>query len=281
MTEDEVEIHGDYAPPRSGRDEKAPAAILLHMYKQDRTTYAPLIPHLHKAGFAVLAIDMRGHGESTGPPEAELAERVEKRDSRLFGVMDRDVGAAYLWLAGQPEADLTRFVLVGASVGCSVALEYAARDRSVDGVVCMTPGTKYLGIDSVRHAKKYGERPVLLLASEAERRAVDELAKHLPEATVEIAGSGTQAPPDDPTALHGTRMFGRVPGIEQTITEFLLKAAGGETAEPVVASIKSNVYHVPDSGFARMIKDENRRWFSSAEEAAGRGLRPPKSGKPK
>ena len=38
---------------------------------------------------------------------------------------------AYDWLAQQPKVDRARFALVGASVGCSVALQYAAKDRSV------------------------------------------------------------------------------------------------------------------------------------------------------
>jgi len=47
---------------------------------------------------------------------------------------------------------------------------------------------------------------------------------------------------------------------------------------PVVASIKSKagVFHEPSSGSGRRISEKNRRWFSSAEEAEARGLRPPK-----
>jgi len=41
---------------------------------------APLVPYLHAAGFAVLAIDLRGHGESEGPSELGLAKKVESRD---------------------------------------------------------------------------------------------------------------------------------------------------------------------------------------------------------
>lgn len=272
-TGDGIDIHGGFTPARLKKSEKAPIAILLHMYKHDRSTYDPLIPHLHRAGFAVLAIDVRGHGESVGLPEMELVKRVAARDTRLFGDMHKDVAAAYLWLAKQPNVDLARFVLVGASVGCSVALDYAVDDRSVDGVVCMTPGTRYLGIDSVRDAKKYGKRPLLLLAAERERSAADELGKIVPQATVKIV-PGSEG---DRTALHGTRMFGKVPRIESTIAEFAAKAAGPPPTEPVVASIKSDVYHQPDSGTVRLIKEANLRWFSSAAEAAARGLRPPRS----
>jgi len=266
-TEDEIAIVGSYTRPKGKKkDEKAPMVILLHMYNSNRWAYDPLLPHLHDAGFAVLAIDMRGHGESVGPEEKKLADSVSRRDSKLF------MAAAYVWLAGRPEVDPARFVLVGASVGCSVALDYAGRDRSVDGVVCMTPGTSYLGIDSVRDARKYGKRPILLLAGESERAAADQLAKLMPEAKLHIVPGNKE----NTTALHGTKMFGKVNDIEKTITEFLVKAAGKSSKDVVVASVKSNVYHQPDSGTVRLINPENKRWFSSPEEAAARGLRPPK-----
>lgn len=269
-TQDNLLITGAYTPPPWPG--KAPMAILLHMYGSDRHAFDPLVPVLHGAGFAVLAIDLRGHGESVGPAALRLARRVAERDKKLFAEMDRDVEAAYAWLAAQPEADPARFVLVGASVGCSVALEYAARDRSVDAMVCLTPGTGYLGLDAIAAARKYGRRPVLLIASEQEQAACDELKGLLPGATVHVVGSAGS----DPTSLHGTRMFGRVVGIEAAIAAFLKTTAGEPAANPVKASIQGEVYHAADAGSARQINPRNLRWFSSAEEAQARGLRPPK-----
>jgi len=136
--------------------------------------------------------------------------------------MVQDVHAAYEWIGARRELDLSRVALVGASVGCSVALHYTTHDRSVDGVVCMTPGTSYLGIDSIAHAGKYGPRPLLLLASEPEKAAAMELGQIAPAATVKMV-PGID---DDPMALHGTRMFGTVGDIETEITNFLIGAVG-------------------------------------------------------
>jgi len=277
VTEDNLTIAGVYTPATVKAAEKAPVAVLLHMYKSDHAAFDPLVPHLHSAGFAVLAIDLRGHGESVAPTQLGLARRVADRDTKLFGQMGADVQAAYCWIAEQGDVDLARFVLVGARVGCSVALHYAAQDRSVDGIVCMTPGTSYLGIDSVADVQKYGNRPLLLLAAAAERRACDELAKLLPSATVSVfpGGEGEGLP------LHGTRMFGRVPGVEKLIVEFLLKAAGPPSREVVVASSRGKAYYAPESGNAAHLNRRNRRWFSSAEEAERRGLRAPSNSRGK
>jgi pimeloyl-ACP methyl ester carboxylesterase len=247
-------------------------AVLLHMYRSDRRAYDPLLPHLLKAGFATLAIDMRGHGESVEPKAIRLADRVARRDASLFRSMDRDVAAAYQFLRREhgSKVDLSRFVLVGASVGCSVALKYAAKDRSVDGVVCMTPGTDYLGIDSLEDAGKCKGRPILLLASEVERQACDALARKMGEgAKIEIFKGRLK----NPMEWHGTRMFGPVKGIEKIITDFLIAAAGKPATQPVIAGINSDVYHKPDSSTVERIKLENRRWFNSSAEAEARGLR--------
>lgn len=213
-TEDGVTIVGDYFPP-TGRA-ISPVAILLHMYRNDRSTWAPLIQPLHEAGFAVLAIDLRGHGESTNPTNMKLAERVVSRDPKLFNNMYKDVQAAIKWVRQQPNVDQEMLVLVGASVGCSVAIDVMARDPSVDAIVCMTPGTNYLGVNSTKHIAKTGDRPILLLATEKEREATDALAKSADNATGKIVGPGK---------VHGTRMFGKVKGIEAKITAFVRKHA--------------------------------------------------------
>lgn len=274
-TQDNLVIAGSYYPP-GRKDEPAPMTILLHMYKTDRSDFGPLLPTLHKAGFAVLAIDLRGHGQSVGPPAMKLAERVAQRDKELFGRMYQDVAAAYLWLRNQPNVDPARFALVGASVGGSIALDYASRDKSVDAVVGLTPGTAYLGLDALAAVRKYGNRPLLLLASEAERSAADQLQQAAAGATVKIVHSPQTVPDSsDSMALHGARMFGKVTGIENEIASFLLKAVGPASRDRVVASIKGKVYYDPDSGQARNLSPQNLRWFSSPAEAEARGFRPP------
>ncbi len=277
-TEDNVVIAGAYTRSRRSLSEKSPIVMLLHMYNGDHTHFDPLLPYLHEAGLAVLAIDLRGHGESKGPPAMGLPQRVADRDPKLFRDMDQDVEGAYQWLREQKgeEVDLARFALVGASVGCSVALDYASQDKSVDAVVCMTPGLNYLGLDSAAHAKKYESRALMLLAAEDERDAAQQLGSYVPGAAVLVFPNTT----GQRMGLHGTRMLGGVEGVERKIVEFLVQAVGPAPTEPVVASIKSKtgVYHDAESGTVRQISPENIRTFSSAAEAEARGLRPPRRG---
>ena len=233
-TFDGVGIHADYYEPKAAPT-GAPMVILLHMYRSDRTAWKPLAGPLHDAGFAVLAIDMRGQGESVTPA---LRERVEKRDPKLFEEVYQDIRAAYDWLAQQEGIDRSRFALVGASVGCSVSLRYAVQDRSVDAIVCLTPGLDYLGLDSRPDMKKIRGRAILMLATEDERKAAKTLA----------------------TMADGAR--GRI-------------VASGKMT--VYGSINSNIWHPRESGWIARISPSNLRYYSSPEEAEARGLRKTRS----
>ena len=263
-TEDGVEIVGSFAPATAG---EAPVVVLLHMYRTDRHSWRPLMDALQAKGVAALAIDMRGHGDSVKPASMNLPRRVKERDEELFRSMYRDVFAAYTWLTTQPNLDLSRVGLVGASVRCSVALDYAARDRSVDVVVAMTPGEDYLGVDSRQHIRQIasqGQRAILLLATEDERKACDALGKINKRATVRIVGPGR---------VHGTRMFGRIDGIENQITEFLIEHLGQPDGPPVVASVDGEEYFDRSSMMDIRLERSKRRLFSSKVEAEARGLK--------
>ena len=254
-----------YAPPpvKGG----SPMVILLHMYRSDRSAWKPLIEPLHEAGFAILAVDLRGHGESATDETARL---VEQRDSQVFRDMYNDLRAAYDFMAARDEVDRSRVALVGASVGCSVALQYAVQDRSVDAIVCLSPGANYLGLDSRADIAKISGRKIWLVAGDdpKERSGVEALS---PLADVE-----TQL---FPGSEHGTRMFGKVPGIEKKIADYLKRNVGGPSNDIVYGSIRSEgkVYHLAGSGWIERIAPSNMRHYSSPQEAESRGLRKARS----
>jgi pimeloyl-ACP methyl ester carboxylesterase len=264
---DGLRIGADYYPPSAGPGGSAPAIILIHMYNSDRNAWAPLVEPLHEAGFVILAIDLRGHGESA---TTETKERAIRRDPELFKEMQNDLRGAYDWLAAQPNIDRARFGLVGASLGCSVALQYAAADRSVDAVVCLSPELDYPGLDPVGDIGQVTGRRILMTATDDERRAAEELKTRTEGAEVRIAAGKAR----------GTGILGEVAGIEKEIAAFLKTAVGEPTATTVCASIERNVYHQPDSGWVKQIRPTNLRYFSSPQEAEKRGLRAARSSGP-
>jgi dienelactone hydrolase len=264
-TYDGLVICADYYAPKASKT-GAPMVILLHMDGSDRTAWQPLIKPLHEEGFAILAIDMRGHGECAS---AEARRRVDRRDPAVFAAMYDDVRAAYSWLADQDGVDRSRFALVGGSVGCSVALRYATQDRSADVIVCLSPGANYLGLDSKADISRIKGRKIWLVATDDpnEKEGVEALAPLADDADTQLFSGDA----------HGTHMFGKVPELAARIADYLSRYVGSPGNTTVFGSINSKIYHLPGSGWIDRISPANMRHYSSPQEAEARGLRKARS----
>lgn len=231
-TTDGVKIAADFYAPTPPADKKAsqaakaPVAILVHMFPADRTSWTPLVPKLTEAGFAVLAYDIRGKGGSTEPADKNLAKRYQEQSPDLFKDAWKDAEAAKKWLAGQPTCGVSRIVMIGASIGCSISLDYAGRDEAVKAVVCLSPGTNYFGVDSVAHIEKCGKRAILLMSPKAEYDAVEKLVK-----ASDGVAKGEEYPGD--RTQHGTGMLNASYGdrVKQRIVEFVSEAAQAESGK--------------------------------------------------
>jgi len=107
--------------PAAG-DAPGPAVLLLHQAGSNRREWDFLLEELRGLGVAALALDLRGHGESTPPAEDEAFYR------RLFTDPDfapPDVEAALAWLRAREGVDSARLAVVGASVGANLAFAAA------------------------------------------------------------------------------------------------------------------------------------------------------------
>ena len=145
----------------------APAVILVHMLQKSRRDWDPLATRLSSEGIAVLALDLRGHGESQGSAQDHNA-------------MVQDVRAARRFAASRPEVTPAKIGLAGASFGATLAALVAAEDASVTAVVLLSPTLEYRGMRIDGALRKYGARPLLLVASDDDgyaMRTVKELQK--------------------------------------------------------------------------------------------------------
>jgi pimeloyl-ACP methyl ester carboxylesterase len=207
-TADGLEIAAAFHPAGAG----APTVICLPMYRHDRSTYGPLLGPLKAKGISVLALDLRGHGRSA----PDLADRVRGRDPKLFNAMYADVEAALAFLEEERGCDATRVGLVGASVGCSVAIDATVRNaHAIRAAVLLTPGSSYLGVPTLRHLQRWPGTRIFTFCSFEEERT----SKPVIEALDRHEGSSYMF--CDAERIHGTRMFGKVAGIEELIARFL------------------------------------------------------------
>lgn len=195
--------------------------VLLHIYNSNKESWNSLIPYLTEKGITTLAIDMRGHGESRfGPNDRDESIMVEKRDSALFNQMHMDAEAAVKYLVQKAGIDPKRIGLIGASVGCSVAIHTVSNGAvNIGAVIVMTPGKDYLRVPTMIHLKKWSKTPILILSSKEEAsNGADSIYQTLieQEAPVEIRLF-------DEKDIHGTYMFGRVKEIEKLIADWMAK----------------------------------------------------------
>jgi len=200
---------------RGGTD-NGKGVVLLPMYRQTKESWQPLLKVLNARGFTTLALDLRGHGDSrTAPDGADLSRLVAARNSDLFNKMHLDAEAAVRYLKAQGVA-ADRIAIVGASVGCSVALDTITRGKvSVRAAVVMTPGRDYLGIPTMSQIENWPSIPLLILSSEEElERGAGPIYRRLKDKGAELK---TFAEED----IHGTNMFGAVPEVEELIADWL------------------------------------------------------------
>jgi alpha-beta hydrolase superfamily lysophospholipase len=139
----------------------APAVLLVHMLTRSHRDWNALSDELHRAGFGVLAIDLRGHGASGG-------SRTDLKG------MAGDVRAAVRWLEMRPDVLPSRIGIAGASLGATLALIVAADDPSVRSLALLSLALDYRGVSAHAALRQFDERagPALLIAAAGDPYAV-------------------------------------------------------------------------------------------------------------
>jgi pimeloyl-ACP methyl ester carboxylesterase len=161
-TDDGVTIS---ATLRVGRPGSEPV-VLVHQLGSARAEWEPLVAKLAEAGRTTLAIDLRGHGESTAgvPPNTRVYAYSSFTDVD-WRATAKDVRAAIDFLVGRAELEATRVALVGSSIGGTACIAEAAEDPRVARLIVLSPGRAYHGFDVIMPASRLGDRPLLVVHS--------------------------------------------------------------------------------------------------------------------
>ena len=200
--EDGLALVGDYYAPAGEIPEAgAPGVLLLHMLNSNRASWADLIPPLQEAGYAVLAVDIRGFGETGGRTDWPLAET--------------DVQTWLAWLRAQDGLDPARMSLVGASIGSNLALRGMAGDPDVLTAVALSPGLDYQGVTTQDAIDTIDDRPVMLVAGQGDTYSaltIKQLTQGLNGETLTRLYASRD---------HGTRMLGTQADLIDLIVAWL------------------------------------------------------------
>ena len=133
---DSVEVSALFGTAQA--DGLLPVVILLHDlggnksdWLNDTDTYVALL----ERGYAVLAIDMRGHGQTPLPDARRVLELIDLELSFF------DVHAALVWLQSQSKVDVSRIAVVGTGSGGNVAYVSSGRmPELIKTGVSLSPG---------------------------------------------------------------------------------------------------------------------------------------------
>ncbi|HKX21166.1 MAG TPA: alpha/beta fold hydrolase [Nitrososphaeraceae archaeon] len=164
-SEDGVLLVGSYYKPTIGTNDSTSTSsvILLHMLGVDRSTWDKFAQELSKNGYAVLSVDLRGHGESTKQGNHTIS--YQSFMPKNFKNMTLDVKAAKKYLIGEKNANPNQISIIGASIGANLALNYAASDQSINSVILLSPGLNNRGISTLDTIMKY-KGPIYIVTAE-------------------------------------------------------------------------------------------------------------------
>lgn len=198
---DDLTLIGTYYSQAS--EAPRPAVLLLHMLGSNRTVWEQtgLPAILVSNGYNVLALDMRGHGDTGGQQDWEKSPD--------------DIQRAWEFLRQQPGVDRERTAFIGASIGANEALIAAANEPDIRTVILLSPGLEYRGVATEPVMPTYGDRPILFVASEDDSYSADSIRQLAKLAT------GTAVLQLYENAGHGTAMFAAAPDLPDLITEWL------------------------------------------------------------
>ena len=110
----------------------APVVVLAHGFASSERTMSVLARHLARAGYAVIALDFRGHGANT----RSFPVTTRGVSSELI----EDVASAVLYARMQPGFDGENVALVGHSMGGHAVLAYAGREPGLAAVIGISGG---------------------------------------------------------------------------------------------------------------------------------------------
>lgn len=131
-TEDDQVIKALFYPNTNSKK----GIILVHQFNKDKTSWTQWAPLLQKT-HNVLAIDLRGHGESSGNHEEFLEED--------FNNMKIDLKTASDYLQRKNIAP-QGISYMGASIGANTVQNYVS-ENTFDKAILLSPGINYKGIE--------------------------------------------------------------------------------------------------------------------------------------
>lgn len=165
--------------------EKASAVLLVHDAGGSREDLRPLAIRLQKSGFAVLALDLRGHGESA-TAECNWKQLDTEAQSKAWNSMPGDVKAGVDFIGNQKGVTAARVSLLANGASAELIARHAIRDERVRELVLLDPKAEVFGSSLVKELKQLADIPTLIVVGKSDlnsgKRMLDAVARSASDA---------------------------------------------------------------------------------------------------
>ena len=142
----------------------------------------------HAAGYAILNVELRGHGESGG--------------SRDWDVAIADVADWIDWLNTEGQLYEKALAIMGASIGANVAIVSCAESQICQGAIALSPGLDYRGVKPESAlVDGLADRSALLVASHQDSSSATAIRHMFLNAQGAVTARMVRG------RAHGTRLF--------------------------------------------------------------------------
>ncbi len=213
-TFDQVKVVGDWCIPQSKGEAKFATVLLIHGFGEDRSIWKEFISdHLLRNNFAVLSIDLRGHGTS-------VFKGNEKLSANLGWVNDPsqfrfDIEAAVNWLKSHEQVDENRIAAVGADMGGNLSFMASGKYESIRSAVVIS-GNLELAQALAAGAENFQPHSILYLASRNDGQAAE-----WAQSFEKLTGSPARVKIFENSSAHGSKILVEIPEASGLIVEWL------------------------------------------------------------
>ena len=193
--------------------------VFVHQEGRNAEDWRFLLDRVSKAQFTSVAPDLRGHGGSTATiTDADYPKMIE------------DLRASTAWLRKQGVNEVT---CVGAGVGANLCAQAAASDPNMVNLVLLSAGMNIKGVTAGDAVQRYGDRPILIVASndDAQARATANVLNNVAVGQKQLEMM--------PGSARGTKMLNDNASLEGLILSWVAGTytlSGGELVHPKPSS---------------------------------------------
>ena len=200
LTRDLVSLAATFYPGTA--DKNAVPVILLHDFKGSRKDFSVLAPYLAKQGYAVMAPDLRGHGDSTsqlgtrgGRQQVVKLDADKMRAADFARIATQDMGALRRFLVvenNKGKLNLNKLVILGMGMGATIAVDWAVYDwsfpdyqglkqsKDVKALILISPKRSFSGLQisrSLNHVAIQSILPIMILVGREDSKALADASR--------------------------------------------------------------------------------------------------------